>query len=96
MKEAAAPPWSLSPQAHLEALGAGPTGLSRAEAASRLSRWGLNLLEARRGTSVWRTLAGQLRSPLVLLLLAAAAVSLAVGAREDAAIISGIVLIGAD
>ena len=59
-------------------------GLSTQEAASRLIRFGLNRLDARPPVPLWRKLAGQFRDPLVLLLLAATAVSLGAWAAEGA------------
>jgi hypothetical protein len=84
-----APPWSIPAAAHLAAVEAGPGGLSGAEAARRLARRGPNQLEGRRRASAGRALLGQLRSPLVLLLLVAAAISLGVGARDDRGLRAG-------
>ena len=51
---------------------AAPTGgLSSAEAADRLARYGPNELPRARRTPLWRLVAGQLRDPLILVLLAA-------------------------
>jgi hypothetical protein len=46
-------------------------GLSSAEAAGRLTRYGPNELPRARRTPWWRLVAGQLRDPLILVLLAA-------------------------
>ena len=53
-------------------------GLSAAEAAARLARYGRNELPAAAPTPRWRRFLAQLESPLVLLLIAAAAFSLVV------------------
>jgi Ca2+-transporting ATPase len=60
----------------LARLGADPQrGLSEDEARARLARHGRNELAAETPPSAWRALAAQFRDPLVLLLLAAVAVS---------------------
>ncbi|MFI8237152.1 magnesium-translocating P-type ATPase [Streptomyces sp. NPDC085866] len=65
-------------------------GLSSDEAARRLKRWGPNAVHSHRARA-WLVLWHQLRSPLLGLLLAAAAVSYFVGERSDAVIIGAIV-----
>jgi Mg2+-importing ATPase len=76
----------------LARLGTVNTGLGTAEAAARLTAYGPNVLSIRRVSPVailWR----QLRNPLLLLLLAAAAVSGLTGDPTDAAIIAAIVVL---
>lgn len=68
-------------------LGAGPEGLSSAEADDRLRRYGPNVLDAGPPLSRLRTLRQQLRSPLLLLLIFAAAASGATGEWFDSAIV---------
>jgi len=81
---------SSTPDQAVAVLGSTARGLSSAEAADRLEQLGRN--ELRSGGRTWlRVLAGQLRSPLLALLLVAAAVSIAVGERLDGAIIIGII-----
>ena len=46
-------------------------GLSSAEAAVRLARYGPNELPRARRTPLWRMIASQLRDPLVIVLLVA-------------------------
>ena len=58
-------------------------GLSAAEAQSRLQRWGRNELPSAPGVPPWLRLLAQFNSPLVLLLLAASAISLGVWWFED-------------
>ena len=53
------------------------------EARSRLDRWGRNELPSAPGVPPWRRLLAQFTSPLVLLLLAASAISLGVWWFED-------------
>ena len=74
----------------LQALGSSPDGLPSSEAEIRLARVGPNAVRTHHA-SAWRVFLGQVRSPLLLLLLAAAAVSAFVGEGVDAAIIGVIV-----
>ena len=81
-----------SVEAVLAAVESSATGLSEAEAAARLERFGPNAVRghrARPGLVLWR----QVRSPILLLLFATAAVSALVGERAEAAIIAVILLI---
>ena len=71
-------------------LGASESGLSDAEAAKRLRRFGPNLVRSER-VNFFKILWGQLRNPLLLLLLVAAAVSGFTGDATDATIIAVIV-----
>ena len=77
-------------------------GLTAAEAARRLARDGPNELRAVATASAWRRVLAQLRDPLVLLLLAAAAVALAAWVVEgrhgwpmDAIVIAAVVVLNA-
>lgn len=75
------------------ALGADPArGLSAAEAAARLERHGLNELAHEERASPLRMFLGQFANVLIVILLAAVALSAAVGEVVDAAIILVIVL----
>ncbi len=70
--------YRLAPDAVITALGSDPDrGLSANEARARLERGGPNQLTATRPVPAWRKLLNQCRDPLVILLLVAAAVSLA-------------------
>src|SRR5438477_1310831 len=68
-------------------------GLSSAQAAGVLARSGPNLLPAGRRTPVWRRVAAQLRDPLILVLLVAAALTIATGDWTDAAVIALVVVV---
>ena len=68
-------------------------GLSAAEAAGRLARHGPNALPAARGTSVWRLIGEQVRDPLILVLLVAAALTIATGDWTDAGVILLVVVV---
>ncbi|HUY49376.1 MAG TPA: cation-transporting P-type ATPase [Streptosporangiaceae bacterium] len=62
-------------------------GLSSAEAAARLAAGGRNVLPAPRRVGLWRRVAAQVRDPLVLVLLAAAVLTIATGDWTDASVI---------
>jgi len=70
-------------------------GLSRDEVQRRLAEHGPNQMTARRGTPAWLKFLQQFNQALVYILLAAAAVSAALGEYVDAAVIFGVVLINA-
>jgi Mg2+-importing ATPase len=80
---------TVEPAAALAELGASRDGLVAGEAAARLARVGPNEL-VRSGRTLLSVLLGQLRSPLLGLLLVAACVSIAVGERTDGGIILAI------
>ncbi len=73
-------------------LSAEPAGLSRAEAARRLQEWGPNELEPPRRISPLAILLSQFRNVLVLILLAATALSILLGHGTEAVVIIIIVL----
>ncbi len=83
---------ALGPDAALEALDCSRDGLTSGEAAVRLERVGPNEL-GRSGRTALSVLGAQLRSPLLALLLAAAAVSIGVGEGTDGGIILSIVFL---
>ena len=86
--------WSRPGDELLAALGSSAQGLSQAEAGARLARSGRNELERRGARPALHVLLAQVGSPLVLLLLGAAALSFGVGEGADALIILSIVAIG--
>ncbi|MBX4898892.1 magnesium-translocating P-type ATPase [Rhizobium bangladeshense] len=89
----AAPPyWSLSAETVLAELRSSRHGLSTSEVARRLKDSGPNSLRQDRSHSATAALARQFRSPLVLILIAAAAISAFVGEGHETLIISIIVL----
>ena len=71
------------------------TGLAQADVAARLRAHGPNELPAAGGRGPWRILVDQLRSPLVYVLLGAAAATIAISHPVDAAVILGVVLVNA-
>ncbi|GAA6141688.1 cation-transporting P-type ATPase [Hydrogenophaga sp. 5NK40-0174] len=72
-----------------------PDGLSRQEAADRLSRYGPNALAQETGTSAFRRFLLQFHNLLIYVLLAAGLVTVWLQDYVDAAVIFGVVLINA-
>jgi magnesium-transporting ATPase (P-type) len=87
--------WSLSTERVLAELDSGTHGISTEEAGRRLERWGPNRLEEEAGPGALAVLARQFASPLIYLLIAAGAVTLAVGEYVDAAVIGFVLLFNA-
>lgn len=89
-------PWHASPATQcLAAKGSSAEGLTAAEAAARLQRFGHNVLPRATRPGWGIVFLRQFRSPLIYMLLAAAAVSLLVGEHVDAAFIFAVLLINA-
>jgi Mg2+-importing ATPase len=84
--------WALEPKDVARHLRAGPEGLSSAEAAERLAVYGPNELREQQPLSRLRVVVGQLRSPLLLLLVFAAGASALTGEWLDSAIVLTIVV----
>jgi Ca2+-transporting ATPase len=87
--------YHVTAEASLRELGTTAAGLSPAEAASRLQRYGPNTLREEKGTSPWHILFAQFKNFLILLLVAATALSLLLGHTLDAVIIFSIVILSA-
>ena len=77
----------------LTALSTATDGLSDPEASARLARYGPNQLTLQRPASLAEIIAGQLRSVIVFLLLAAVVVSLLFGDRLEATAIAAVLVI---
>lgn len=84
--------WSCKPSDLFDRLASARNGLRESEAAARLQRDGPNTIADDSRASLWLLLARQFRSPLVLLLLVAAAIAAGVGEFAEATIIGIIVL----
>jgi len=84
--------WSLSADELLGRLGAAPQGLTAAQARERLAAAASRALKPRKRSSTPALLQSQFRSPLVLILLFAAALSFFLRDRPDAVIILAIVV----
>ncbi len=68
-------------------------GLSSAEAARRLEELGPNILPSQRPTTVVARVLGQLRDPMIILLLAAATVTAAIGDVTDTVVIALVIVL---
>ena len=86
------PYWSQDAAALSAALGSGPGGLSSEKAAAQLRLVGPNSVEDASHMSAFRLLLRQFESPLVLILIFAAVISLTLQQWVDSAIILAIVL----
>ncbi|WP_213982283.1 magnesium-translocating P-type ATPase [Sphingomonas sp. dw_22] len=91
-EEDSQPFWAMPDDRLAARLASGPGGLTTDEARARLVRYGPNRLDESRRTSALRLLARQFASPLVLILIFGAGVSLALRQWVDASIILAIVL----
>ncbi len=87
------PFWQLPIATLLERLQASPDGLSNAEAAARLIRFGPNLIHGDRKQALLLQFLSKFRNPLVIILLIASALSAFTGDAASFFIISVIVII---
>jgi Mg2+-importing ATPase len=86
------PFWNLSTGQALEQLGTSAKGLSTAEALIRIKRYEGSRLVPKKRTDTFTLLLGQFSSPIVLMLVAAAIISVFLHDSTDAVIILAIVL----
>jgi Mg2+-importing ATPase len=90
--EPSEPPfWSLAPDELFARLSASDAGLSDGDAAARLATFGRNTIKDEGKASLWKLLLKQFASPLVLILIFGAIVSLALHDTTDSIIILTIV-----
>jgi Mg2+-importing ATPase len=85
--------WSAPLNVLLEELRATSEGLSEDDAAIRLGTFGRNTTAQPKAHGVYRLVWTQLTSPITLLLLVAAILSMALGERADATVILGILFV---
>jgi len=83
--------WALATDRLMSLLGADAGGLAGAEAAARLKRNGPNALDAKKQSTALGLFANQFKSPLVLILIFAASVSLAASEWVDAGVVLAVV-----
>jgi len=84
---------AASIEALFQRLGSSVTGLTADEARERLARFGANQLKAKGRAAPFTLLLGQFKSPIVLILIGAAVLSIFLQDASDAAIILAIVLV---
>ncbi len=83
--------WALPPEQLVAALCADANGLSPAEAALRLKRYGPNALAAMKKQGALGLFANQFKSPLILILIGASIVSLVANEWIDAGVVLAVV-----
>jgi Ca2+-transporting ATPase len=94
MKEPSIAAWHALPAGEVaRRLDSGEGGLAEDEAERRLARYGPNAFERTPPASAWRVLAGQFRSVVVLLLVAAGGVAVFTGDVPDAIAIGAVLLL---
>jgi len=87
-------PWhTLKPEEALAKLGSTRDGLSEEEAQRRLQQYGRNKIQRGREVNPWAILLHQVASPLIYILLAALAVTLAIGNWADSIVIAVVVVL---
>ncbi len=86
--------WTIPPTELPQRLGSTEHGLTSAQARDARAQWGPNALEPARRSGAWLLLA-QFRSPIVLVLLAAAVLSFVLGSTSDGVIIVALVFASA-
>ncbi len=85
--------WSTPPADLLAEIETTPEGLASTSARERLARYGPNTLRARKRTDTLSLLVRQFKSPIILILIAAAVLALVLRDRIDAGVILGIVMV---
>ncbi|MBN3927664.1 magnesium-translocating P-type ATPase [Nostoc sp. NMS4] len=85
--------WSLSTDQVLQQMHSTTSGLSRQDAKQRLSEFGANSLKQKHKSSAWMLLLNQFKSPIILILIFAAVLSIFLKDAADAIIILTIVFI---
>ncbi|MHC5894998.1 magnesium-translocating P-type ATPase [Nostoc sp.] len=85
--------WSLSTDQVLQQTHSTTAGLSRQDAKQRLSEFGANSLKQKHKSSAWMLLLNQFKSPIILILIFAAVLSIFLKDAADAIIILTIVFI---
>ncbi|MHB8897011.1 MAG: cation-translocating P-type ATPase, partial [Candidatus Geothermincolia bacterium] len=85
--------WSLGPDKVLGALESSEAGLSSTDVAGRLRRYGPNALKVKKSRGTVSLFVGQFKSPIILILIFAAALSIVLKDAPDAIIILIIVFV---
>lgn len=84
--------WSIPSATVLQNLNSTLTGLTEEEAASRLKRYGTNSIEGQEKTAPFMLFVNQFKSPIILIMIIATAISVATGDSLNSLIILVIVL----
>jgi magnesium-transporting ATPase (P-type) len=94
-QEGESPWWAHAPEDALRRLDSSAAGLTSADAAERLERYGPNTIRAEDVEPWWTLVGRQFRDPLIYILLVAAAVTLALRHNIDAGVILAVVVLNA-
>ena len=86
---------SVSVESAFEVLNSSPHGLSRAEAAERIGKYGRNTLPGAKLPGIATVFINQFKSPLIYVLLAAAVLSVVIKEWSDAGFIAAVLIINA-
>jgi len=84
--------WSISAESLIELLHSQLDGLTDGQASERLAEFGANRLQTKRSAGSWLLLFSQFKSPIIMILICAAILSLFLQDTTDALIILAIVL----
>ena len=84
--------WNMTPEEALKQYRSSPAGLASDDAAQRLSTYGENTIHANKSASPLLLFLGQFKSPIILIMFVATAISAATGDWLDSLIIFAIVL----
>ncbi len=87
--------WAADAESLGQRLSSPLTGLSATEAEQRLRQFGPNVIETQREATWWRAIWSQVRSPITLLLIFTAGLSLAVHEATEATMILVIIVVSA-
>lgn len=87
--------WALPPEESITALASTPDGLRLDEARRRIDRYGRNELAEEGGVTVFALVARQFASPLIYILMIAAAVTLVLEEYVDAGVIGAVLILNA-
>ncbi len=85
--------WSLSAEQIFSTLVTGVNGLSNSEAEKRLEQYGSNRLKPKKKSDTFTLLLSQFKSPIIIILIAAAILSIFLGDTTDAYIILSIIFL---
>ncbi|HVP21020.1 MAG TPA: magnesium-translocating P-type ATPase, partial [Anaerolineaceae bacterium] len=88
-------PWNLPPETLFELLHTSPQGLTSAEANERLKRFGRNEITSKERVTPFQLFLDQFKSPLILILVFAAIISMITGDLTDAIIVLAILFLSA-
>ena len=90
----AGPPYALEASAVVAAAGSdADRGLTAAEAAARLTRFGPNQIRAEKPPSMWQVALQQVRNPMNIMLIAVAIVSFLIGEVSTGLLVAGLVVL---